>query len=107
MCYNHVSNNGGFMTKKQILDYLSMHKSEFQVKYGVEEIGLFGSYAKDEAKEDSDIDIFVNMQAKFDNVMGLKFDLEESLHKKVDLITKHKYMKPFLLQMITKDIIYV
>jgi uncharacterized protein len=95
------------MTKTHILDYLSMHKSEFKEKYGVEEIGLFGSYARDEAKEDSDIDVFVTMQAKFDNVMGLKFDLEESLHKKVDLITKHKYMKPFLLQMITKDVIYV
>ena len=95
------------MTKKQILDYLSMHKSEFQKKYGVEEIGLFGSYARDEAKDDSDVDIFVSMQAKFDNVMGLKYDLEASLHKKVDLITKHKYMKPFLLQMITKDVIYV
>ena len=95
------------MTKAQILDYLSMHKCEFQKKYGVEEIGLFGSYARDEAKEDSDVDIFVNMQAKFDNVMGLKYDLEASLHKKVDLMTKHKYMKPFLLQMITKDVIYV
>jgi len=95
------------MTKAHILDYLSIHKSEFKEKYGVEEIGLFGSYAKDEAKEDSDIDIFVNMQATFDNVMHLKFNLEESLHKKVDLITKHKHMKPFLFEMITKDIIYV
>ena len=95
------------MTKKHILDYLSIHKPEFQKKYGVEEIGLFGSYARDEAKEDSDVDIFVSMQAKFDNVMGLKYDLEASLDKKVDLITKHKYMKPFLLQMITKDVIYV
>ncbi|KHG34399.1 MULTISPECIES: nucleotidyltransferase family protein [Sulfurospirillum] len=95
------------MTKQHILDYLSMHKPEFQKKYGVEEIGLFGSYARDEAKDDSDVDIFVSMQAKFDNVMGLKYDLETSLQKKVDLMTKHKYMKPFLLQMITKDVIYV
>jgi len=95
------------MTKQHILDYLSIHKPEFQKKYGVEEIGLFGSYARDEAKDDSDVDIFVNMQAKFDNVMGLKYDLETSLQKKVDLMTKHKYMKPFLLQMITKDVIYV
>ena len=68
---------------------------------------MFGSCARDEAKEDSDVDIFVSMQAKFDNVMGLKYDLEASLHKKVDLIIKHKYMKPFLLQMITKDVIYI
>lgn len=95
------------MNKIDIIDYLSQHKSEFKEKYGVEQIGLFGSFARDEANENSDIDIFVDMKAKFDNVMALKFSIEESLNKKVDLITKHKYMKPFLLQMINKDIIYV
>ena len=95
------------ITKNDILLKLKELKPTLHKEFAVKEIGLFGSYAKDEAKEDSDIDIFVNMQATFDNVMHLKFNLEESLHKKVDLITKHKHMKPFLFEMITKDIIYV
>ena len=95
------------MTKEQILSYLLAHKAEFQKKYGVEEIGLFGSYARGEDKEDNDIDLLVTMPSTFDNVMNLKFELEESLHKKVDLLTKHKHMKPFLLEMISKDIVYV
>jgi len=35
------------MTKKEILEYLSSHKKEFQKKYEIEKIGLFGSYARD------------------------------------------------------------
>lgn len=95
------------MTKEQILGYLLAHKAEFHKKYGVEEIGLFGSFARDEAKEESDIDLLVTMPSTFDNIMNLKFELEESFQKKVDLLTKHKHMKPFLLQMISKDIVYV
>jgi uncharacterized protein len=94
------------MTKHEIVNYLKEHKSEFKEKYGVEKIGLFGSFARDEASSDSDIDIFVDMKVKFDNVMGLKYNIEESLNKKVDLITKHKNIKPILLDMINKDIIY-
>ncbi|MGE4456600.1 MAG: nucleotidyltransferase family protein [Arcobacteraceae bacterium] len=94
------------MTKYEIVNYLKEHKNEFKEKYGVEKIGLFGSFARDEASSDSDIDIFVDMKVKFDNVMGLKYNIEESLNKKVDLVTKHKNIKPILLDMINKDIIY-
>ena len=64
------------MTKKDILNYLSNHKKEYEV----EAIGLFGSYASAEATRESDIDILVQM--------------------KVDIIRNHKYIKPFLLKMI-------
>lgn len=94
------------MTKVEILDFLTSHKKEFHDKYGVEKIGLFGSFAKGNATAKSDIDIFVHMTPKFDDFMSLKFELEESLQTKVDLISKHKNMKPLLLQMIQKDIIY-
>ena len=48
--------------KTNILNYLKEHYSEFKNKYNVEKIGLFGSYARDEATENSDIDIFVKMK---------------------------------------------
>jgi len=95
------------MTKKEILKYLSNHKKEFQKKFQVEEIGLFGSYARDEAKADSDIDIFVQMKPDLFKLVELKQQIEEDLEKKVDIIRNHKYMKPFLLEMIRKDINYV
>jgi len=95
------------MTKKQIINYLATHKKEFQQKYEIEQIGLFGSYARDEAKEDSDIDIFVKMKPNLFKLVGLKQQIEEDLKKKVDVIREHKHIKPFLLKMIQKDIEYV
>jgi hypothetical protein len=95
------------LSKENILDYLSRHKQEFQEKYHVEAIGLFGSYARDEATEESDIDIFVRMAPDLLEMSGLKLQIEEELHKQVDLIREHKHIKPLLLKMIQKDIAYV
>ena len=60
-------------------------------KYNIEIVYLFGSYARGEATEESDVDLLVNA----DNVPGLKFfglytDLEEALEKEVDLITERQ-----------------
>lgn len=74
------------MTKDQIINYLSTHKKEFQKKYAIEQIGLFGSYARDEAKEDSDIDIFVKIKPSLFKLVGLKQQIEEDLKKQVDVI---------------------
>jgi len=95
------------MTKETIINYLTIHKKEFQKEYEVEKIGLFGSYARDEAHKDSDIDIFVKMKPNFFKLIGLKQHIEEDLRKKVDIIREHSNLKPFLLQMIQKDIRYV
>lgn len=96
------------MTKDQIINYLTTHKKEFQQKYEIEQIGLFGSYARgDEAKEDSDIDIFVKMKPSLFKLVGLKQQIEEDLKKQVDVVREHKNIKPFLLKMIQKDIEYV
>ena len=95
------------MTKATILDYLVSHKKEFQKHYHVKEIGLFGSYARDEADQDSDIDIFVKMEPSLFKMIRLKQQIEEDLNRQVDLIREHKHIKPFLLKMIQKDIEYV
>ncbi|HHD80707.1 MAG TPA: nucleotidyltransferase [Campylobacterales bacterium] len=95
------------MTKKDILNYLKIHKKTFQEKYELEKIGLFGSYARDEAKEDSDIDIFVQMKPDLFKLVELKQQIEEDLQKKVDIVRNHKYIKPLLLKMIENDIDYV
>ena len=95
------------MTKETIISYLTTHKHDFYEKFNVEQIGLFGSYARGEATEDSDVDIFVKMPPKLFDMIKLKQQIENDLHKKVDLIREHKYIKPFLLEMIEKDITYV
>lgn len=91
--------------KTSILNYLKDHYSEFKNKYNVEQIGLFGSYARDEANENSDIDIFVKMKPSLFDMVAIKDQIEHDLNKKVDLIREHKNIKPFLLQTIKKDLI--
>jgi predicted nucleotidyltransferase len=95
------------MNKTNILDYLKDHYQEFKAKYDIEQIGLFGSYARDEATESSDIDIFVKMPPKIFDMVAIKEQIEEDLHTKVDIIREHKHMKPLLVEMIHKDLINV
>jgi len=95
------------ITKTNILNYLKEHYQEFKIKYQVEKIGLFGSYARGEATQESDIDIFVTMKPSLFDMVAIKEQIESDLHTKVDIIRDHKNIKPFFLQMIQKDIIYV
>lgn len=95
------------INKTNILDYLKEHFREFHEKYNVEQIGLFGSYARDEAKENSDIDIFVKMKPSLFDLISIKEQIEKDLNKKVDIIREHKNIKPLFLQEIKRDLINV
>ena len=70
-----------------------------RTQYGVKRIGIFGSFARGEAKRSSDVDVLVEFeqgQATFDNFMRLVYDLEDLFKRKVDLLTMagiDKYMK--------------
>ena len=94
------------MTKSDVLNYLSKHFQEFHTKYNVEKIGLFGSYARDEATKDSDIDIFVQMHPKLLDMVAIKQLIEEDLHLKVDIVRLRDKMNPYLKKRILRDGIY-
>jgi len=97
------------MTKAFILDFLSSHKDELAQKYGVTKIGLFGSYARDEQREDSDIDIAVEMSNEKKSLrtfFGLKNEMELAFGKKIDLGIEST-LKPIAKEYILKEIIYV
>ncbi len=72
--------------------------------YGVKKAALFGSYARNEALETSDLDILVDLSSGMSllDFIGLKQDLEEALNKKVDLV-QYKQVKPVLADYIFKD----
>ncbi len=110
VCYNEKAkqqSKGSMMTKTDILDFLKTHKLELKQKYSVVKIGLFGSYAKDEADENSDIDIFVEFSdKKYKNIARTWNYLEKHLGKKIDLFYKHKNMRKSLQNNIEKEIIY-
>ncbi len=94
---------------EEIMDILKKHKNEIKNKFGVKEFGIFGSYVRNEQKEDSDIDILVEFKEgykTFDNYMDLKFYLEELFGLKIDLVSKTT-LKPRLKPHIMKEVVYV
>ena len=95
------------MTKEYILQKLTQEKTYLQKTYEVDKIGLFGSYAKDMQRENSDIDIYVEFKHKtLDNLTGLWDYLEEMYHKKIDLLYKHKRSKGAIFNSIQREVIY-
>lgn len=74
-------------------------------KHGVVRAGIFGSYARDEQKKGSDIDILIEVKTKpfslFD-LVGLEMELEKILGVKVDLLT-YKGVSPYLKKYILSD----
>lgn len=94
--------------KETILQLLATHKQEL-LDYGVIEIGLFGSYARNEATKASDIDLLVDIyktKKTFRNFMALSYYLEELLGKKVELVTKQS-LSPYIGPHILKTVEYV
>ncbi|MGA2957537.1 MAG: nucleotidyltransferase family protein [Thermodesulfobacteriota bacterium] len=93
-------------TKEEILRFLKNHKQELSERFTVRRIGLFGSYLHDEAGDESDVDILVDLaQPTFDNYMDLKFFLEDCLSKPVDLVLADS-VKPRLKPIIASEVSY-
>jgi len=77
-------------------------------KYGVTRIGIFGSVARDDASEQSDVDIVYEMsRPNLFTVVHLKKELEHVLHCPVDLVRYRERMNPLLKKRIENDCVYV
>ena len=72
--------------------------------YGVKRVGLFGSYVRGEMREDSDIDILVEIEKDISllDFVGLKLEIEEALGKEVDLV-EYNTIKPLLRERILSE----
>ena len=94
--------------KNKIIEYLKNHKQEFNQKFGITKIGLFGSYARGDASANSDIDLIIDINAKniYEKKSQLKKILENEFHTKID-IAREKYLKPLAKNEILKEVLYV
>ena len=91
-----------------ILNFIADHKEVFFEKHGVTKIGLFGSYARNDATKNSDINIAVEQVDQRKSLHGffsLKHELKEAFHMKVDLGIEGT-LKPLAKKYIMQDIIY-
>lgn len=89
-----------------VFKLLKSHKNEIKTKYNVKKIGIFGSYAKGQQNEESDVDVLVEFEKPtFDNFMELVFFLEDLFGKKVDLLTP-KSLSPYMKPYIEKEVVW-
>ncbi|MFN3908192.1 MAG: nucleotidyltransferase family protein [Flavobacterium sp.] len=91
------------LTKEQILTTLEKHSNDIK-KFGVNEIGLFGSYVRNEQTSESDIDLLIhyqNNEMDFFKLISLEEYLESILNRKLDLVTKNglsEFIGPYILK---------
>ncbi|HWQ34516.1 MAG TPA: nucleotidyltransferase family protein [Blastocatellia bacterium] len=94
-------------TKEQVLTILKEHQAELN-RLGVKRCGLFGSFVRNEVRDQSDIDILVEFEPDkktFDNFMRLAFFLEELFGRRVDLVTTES-LSPFIGPHILREVEY-
>ena len=90
-------------TLQEYLDIIKAHQSELQERFGITSMRLFGSVARSEHHEGSDIDLFVTMPPKlYNHILAAQY-LEELLGCSVDLIQEHKNLRPFFRNQIEQD----
>lgn len=95
---------------KQILQFLSDNKERWLKEYQIEKVGIFGSCARGEQKENSDIDLIIefslNTQDLYSKKSKIKKEIETKFNTPVD-ICREKYINPFFKKHILSEAIYV
>ncbi len=88
---------------KEIISRLIEENKDKVRKFGVERLGLFGSFVRGDQNENSDIDILVEFSSgkkNYDNFINLAFFLEEIFQRRVELVTPESispYIKPYIM----------
>ena len=94
--------------KKEVLSHLREAGAILR-SYGVERIGLFGSFVRNEAHSDSDVDVMVECdpgRKTLKNLLGLAYYLRDAFGREVEVVTPQS-LSPFLAPHILKEVEYV
>lgn len=96
------------MSQREILQALLEFREQKQKQYKIIKIGIFGSVARNQFSDKSDVDVVVELFVPdLFALVGIKQDLEELLHRHVDIVRYRKDMNAFLKERIDEDAIYV
>ncbi len=96
--------------RDEILSFLRERKDELFSEYQLVKIGLFGSFARNEGTEDSDIDLIVEFQPNTENLSDKKSKIKSLVAKRFDRevdLCREKYIKPYFKSQILQSAIYV
>ena len=96
------------MSRNEAVALLRTHKETLANRFGVMELGLFGSVARDQAGDNSDVDILVRFDgpATSKRYFGVQFYIEDLLRRRVDLVT-HKALRTEFRPYVEKEIVSV
>ena len=96
------------MGKKEIIEIIRSNKRELELRYGVQRLGLFGSYVREKQRKKSDIDILVKFNRDIDlfEFVDLREYLENQLNSRVDLVMESA-LKPNIGKRILAEVEYV
>lgn len=95
-------------TREEYLDKLRRFKDEHGAEYGITRMGIFGSVARGEHTEDSDVDVLVEAPVlSYFSLAGIMYRLQDVFGKSVDVVPQTEYMEPRFKARIEKDAIYV
>jgi predicted nucleotidyltransferase len=98
------------LSREDILTYLTANKPLFQKRFHLLKLGLFGSFAREEANESSDLDILIELEPGTPEIFELKQELrltmEQQFNRRVD-ICREKAILPVFKSMILSEVIYV
>jgi hypothetical protein len=96
------------MKRDDILAVLREFMRDHAEEYGILQIGIFGSTARDEAGEESDVDILIKTKTPNPyTLVHVKEAIEKLVRRHVDIIRVREKMNPFLKERIEKDARYV
>lgn len=92
------------MNRDEIIAFLKEYKAGHADRYGIVSMGLFGSVARGEVREDSDIDIYIKTRTPNPfALVHIKNDIEQRLHRHVDIIRFRDKMNPVLKKRIERE----
>ena len=96
------------LTTGEIIKILKRFKAESAHKYGITSLGIFGSFARSQKDEASDLDVFVTLQESDYFVLEkIKEELEQHIHFKIDIVNFRDSLRDSFKKNILKDAIYI
>lgn len=96
------------MNTSDVLNILRRFKAEFASKYGIKTLGIFGSFARNQQKETSDIDVVVTLKdPDYFTLVAIQEELEKLTKYKVDVVNFRETLRESFKTNILKDAIFV
>ena len=96
--------------RQQILDYINTNKGRLQTEYHVRKIALIGSFARDEQRPASDVDLLLDLEPGTPDIYEIKrrlrTELENAFGRHVELASE-RYLKSYYKEEILREAIYV